>query len=189
MPYTRSQVEYKLRVLPKLIEQSIQAGTKTHAQAFMKVLVDGLRKGNLVSPKLSSLTLKIRKNMKDNSIPESPLVGHGRMIENLEVVKKKNVWVCKPNNKFAVSRYSTKKTRISYEKLWLIHEFGTKQYTTTPKQRWFFENIFRVKPAPGKLQIPARYPWKKALNRYIRQQYRKETNKQIIEKMKGMLLK
>lgn len=182
-------VETKLKSIPKLMHASIESGTKYHCENVKDTLVTGLRRNNLVKPKLSKLTMAIRK-ARGQEKPTSPLVGSGTMVNNLEVVKKGKVWILQPNAKFTFSKPPKgkrgKTTKISIKRLWRIHEYGA-IIPVTPKMRSAFKYWFGIKLKKRQLTIPAREPFKLAVKRYMRSQLRKETDIKIKEKIKQKL--
>lgn len=183
---------YKLKVFPKIFKHSIHAGTKKHCIAFYNVLKDGLVKDNLVKPKLSSLTMKIRKNTGSNAT-KSPLVGKRStrtLVNNMEYAKTDKGWVLRPNKNVIKNNNHS----ISVKRLWMIHENGLHGGVTnipvTKKMRGWFRYQFKITLKANVLKIPARHPLKKAMLRYLNQQKKvnKDIEKELVErwrKLKG----
>lgn len=173
----------KFRKLPILYRDIVHAGTKAHAEGVKETLEVGLRKGNLVRPKLSSLTLAIRK-AKNQSFPTSPIVGAGDAIRNLEVRKVSDGYALEPKETIASG------SRISWAKIWSIQENGA-IVPVTEKLRTFFGMTFGLwfRASTRFLVVPARHPIRKAVNRYLRSEAKKRTNRDISEKIKLLIEK
>lgn len=187
----KKQILYRLKIIPQKIKDGISAGTKYHAEGFMDTLIKGLKAGNLVKPKLSSATLHIRKFYPEKNRKLAPLVGSGTLINNLEVIKeKKDQWVCRPNNKYAISEppkgKEGKRSKITIRRLWRIHETGA-IINVTPKMKSAFRYWFGITLKKKQIIIPARHAWKKARNRYLKSQAKMQADEKLMREIKKMV--
>lgn len=184
------KLKKKFMQLPYLTKVVFEDGTKKHMENLQQVLVTGMRKNNLGYAPLSAMTKHIRHAQNKDSKPISPLVGNKGMIENLEVVKDgRNSFALQPNNKYSVTKSpSWKSSRITWRRLWLIHEWGA-VIPVTEKMRNAFVMWFKIglRKATMQLVIPARRSMQRAYNRYIRSEIKSETNAAMIRKMKALM--
>lgn len=168
----------RLRDFPKALKNKAQAGTRCHVEAVRDVMVEGLRKGNLVQPKLSSMTLSIRRAIGQTS-SEQPLVGKGDGIRSLTVAKGRKGWELVARGK--------SKEGTSWAKIWAIQENGAVIPATEKLRGYFALNFGKHLKGGTVLRIPARHPFRKAVNRYLKQQGKRATNKKIEKDLRGLV--
>lgn len=162
---------------------------KYHLVNIKEVLNTGLRKNNFSLQPLSEMTKKIRR-AKGQSLPSSPLVGKGGLINHLEIVKDGNKFKLQPDNQMAVNRSpSGKVSRISWKRLWTIHEMTGAKISITNKMRTAFNAWWKIVLGHGVMKIPARHPLQKAYKRYINSKKFKDTNQDFSKAIKTGLSK
>lgn len=170
----------RLKAFPKALKNKAEAGTKYHAEGVRNTMVEGLRKGNLVQPALSSATLAIRRAIGQQT-SEQPLVGHGDGIRSLRVVKTGRGWSL-------VARGRTKRGTL-WMKVWAIQENGAVIPATERLRGYFAVNFGKHLKAGTVLRIPARHPFRKAVNRYLKRQAKVQTNRRIEKELRSLVTK
>jgi len=169
-------------------DASIKAA-KYHLVNIKEVLNTGLRKNNFSLQPLSELTKKIRK-ARGQSLPSSPLVGKGGLIAHLEIVKEGGKFKLQPDSAMAINRSpSGKVSRISWKRLWTIHELTGAKISITHKMRTAFNSWWKIALGHGILRIPDRHPLQKAYKRYIKSDKFKSTNQNFEKAIKTGLSK
>lgn len=154
-------LQRKIKNLPRKMDESIQTGTKYHADGFIKVLWNGLRTNSLVSPKLKQSTISI-KTKQGKPYIHTPLVGMGdhdkkSMVNGLRPKKTKTGIKIVPQGK----HYSG----VDQKLIWNVHENGA-----------------TIKNGFGKgiiIKIPARHPLREALRKYLGSKEKTEANKKV----------
>lgn len=143
-----------------------------HEAAVMTldILIKGLEKSNLVRPPLTEMTQEI-KSKKGLKRIKTPLIGKGRkdpksMLSSMQVKKIKKGYILSPTG-YHYAEHGQKPVKNST--LWLIHEYGA-LIKVTDKMRGFLAAVYGIylKKTTEYIKIPARYPVRKALNRFIR---------------------
>ncbi len=178
----------KFQELPYLTMTTLRDGSREHLEAIKGIVVSGVRKNNLGYSRLSPMTMNIRKALNENSKPISPFVGDKKMLDSLEIVPDGKAFMLRPNSRYAVSKSKFGKiSRISWKRVWRIQEWGA-VIPVTEKMRNYFSSIgIFLKSTTLQLVIPARRPFQRAYNRYIRSQIRQEINKAMINRLKQLM--
>lgn len=178
-------IKQKDKVTETLVRKRTESFVKKHLEGIYKEIDKGLRGQRFGHKKLAPLTKQIRKASKTEDKKLAPLVGHGGMIKNLEIVKTGKGWVLQPNNKYAVSPENGKKT--SWAKIWGIHENGAK-ISVTQKMKNAFLYWWKIPLRVGSvLTIPARKTFDKAYRAYIRSAMKEKVNKDIEKELSKLL--
>ena len=178
-------IKQKDKITKDLVRKRTESAVKKHLEGIYKEIDKGLRANSFGHKPLRPLTKKIRKASGNDSLPKEPLVGHGGMIKNLEIVRTDKGWVLQPNNKFAVSKQNGKKT--SWKKLWSIHENGAK-ISVTQKMVNAFRIWWNINLRIGSvLEIKARKTFDKAYRAYIRSAMKEKVNKDIEKELAKLL--
>jgi hypothetical protein len=178
-------IKQKDKVTETLVRKRTESAVKKHLEGIYKEIDKGLRSNAFGHKPLRPLTRKIRKASGNGSLPKEPLVGHGGMIKNLEIVKTGKGWVLQPNNKFAVSKQNGKQT--SWKRIWSIHENGAK-ISVTQKMANAFRLWWGIPLKVGSiLKIEARKTFDKAYSAYIRSAMKDRVNKDIEKELSKLL--
>lgn len=178
-------IKQKDKATKTLVKKRTESLVKKHLEGIYKEIDKGLRSNTFGHKPLRPLTKKIRKASGNSSLPKEPLVGHGGMIKNLEIIKDGKGWVLQPNNKFAVSKQNGKKT--SWKRIWSIHENGAK-ISVTQKMVNAFRFWWNINLRVGSiLEIRARKTFRKAYQAYIRSAMKDKVNKDIEKELSKLL--
>jgi len=138
------------------------------AAEVVATIKDGIRKANLVRPPLSQATIKI-KETKGYSRVRTPLMGRGdkepkSMINSLGWRKTSKGYII---SGIGTHYQEGNQKPIKNRDLWVIHEFGA-TIPVTDRMRGFLHILgIHLKASTTVIKIPARYPIRKGLQRFL----------------------
>lgn len=137
---------------------------KRHANGLRDTIQNGIRKQNLVTPKLAARTVAMKRR-KGMPAPRAPLYGWGDLMGSLRVFKLKKGYRLAPAGQHP--------SGLSNQALWQIHEYGA------TVSNGFGKGIL--------INIPARFPMRKGMNRYNRSEEKKKAIADFKKEMKKVL--
>lgn len=175
----------KVRDFPKQTGKSggvIHTGIRKHARGVRQAIIDVIESGS-AKPKLAKSTLLVRSVLGGST---KPLEGEGGMIKGLKITRRKNGWSGRPVGKHQGSG-------MSQQAIWAMHEHGAVT-KITDEQRIAFVRLSGAlglldgsKTKPGGRRktvrrIPARKPFQRGVNKYVRDEIpkaKKEIQKEL----------
>jgi hypothetical protein len=158
-----SNIEQKLRDMPKRTQRSLKSVYRKNANEFIKVFKDGVRSETFNLKKLKVGTIQ-RKASAGFPQPETPLYGLGDMMKDRSYI---NMFrIREVINGYLVQPSIAKhwSGKISLRNLFLVHEFGA-----------------TIKRGKSLVRIPARPAVKKAYTRFLRSDFAKQSKQRVTE--------
>jgi hypothetical protein len=171
----------RLKAFPRELKRITIVGGRNHCYSVRNTIIDGIRKNNLVNPRLNEITTYLKK-LDGKPRVQTPLMGKGdsdkeSMINGLVVKQTNSGWRLTVEGK----HYSGKPQKM----IWAVQEFGALIPVSPGFRKFLSAHGFHVKKKFFK--IPARFPFKKGKDRYYRSRLRKSNDMKLNQYLKALL--
>jgi hypothetical protein len=158
------EVAKNLRSLAGFSRIAADASAKRHTKKLKETIIKGIKKQNLVTPRLSPATVA-KKRRDGMPAPNAPLYGIGDLVNSLRSFKIKNGYRLAPSGEHH--------SGMSAQRLWQIHEYGA------TVENGFGKGIF--------IKIPARFPMRRGIERYKRSVEKRDEELRFLKEFKKKL--